>query len=81
MLVSPPLASLPRLVQGLRTFCFVVLGQTIGDQDMLCSWLDIVFKHGVFVCSPEQVLNCCRWLLYEILKKWHAQANASLEDL
>ena len=53
----------------------------IGDQDLLSSCLDIVFEHGVFVYSPEQVIHHCRRLLCERLKKWRARANALVEDL
>ena len=68
LLANSPLASLPRLVQGLRTSCLIVFGQTIGNQDLLSSYPDIVLKHGVFVCSPEQVIHHCRWLLCKRLK-------------
>ena len=53
----------------------------IGDQVLLSSYLDIVFEHEVFVCSPEQVIHHCRRLLCERLKKWRARANALVEDL
>ena len=80
-MASPPLASLPRLVRGLKTSCLVVLGRMIGDQDLLSSYLDIVFEHKVFVCLPEQVIHRCRRLLCKRLKKGYAQVDISLEDL
>ena len=57
------------------------LGRMIGDQDLMSNCSDIVFEHGVFVYSLKQVIPCCRRLLCERLKKWHARANALLEDL
>ena len=42
---------------------------------------DIVFKYKMLVHSPEQVIHRYRWLLCDGLKKWHARADASFEDL
>ena len=81
MLTNLPLTILSWLVWGLKTSCLVVLGRTIGDQDLLSSCPNIVFEHGVFVCSPKQVIHRCMRLFCKRLKKWCVQADASLEDL
>ena len=56
-------------------------GRTIGDQDLLSSCPDVIFKHGVLICSSEQIVHHCRWLLCARLKEWCAWTDASLEDL
>ena len=66
--VVSPLVSLPQLVWRLRTPSIIILGWMISDQNLLRSCSDIVFKHRIFVCSPEQVIHRRRWLLWEGLK-------------
>ena len=47
LLANLPLASLLQMVRGLRTSCLIILGRTIGDQDLLSSCSNIVFKHKI----------------------------------
>ena len=59
----------------------VVSGRLTSGQDLLCSRADVVFEHGVLVCSFEQVVHCCWQLFGERLKERCARTDASLEDL
>ena len=69
------------MVLGLRTAGLIVLGWAIGDQDLLRSCSDFVFKHRIFISLSKQVIHRCRWLLCKRLKKGYAQVDISLEDL
>ena len=79
--VVSSLVNLPRLVQGLRTPCLIILRQMISDQDLLRGWSDIILEHRILVYSPEQVIHRCKQFLRKRLEKWRAWADASLEDL
>ena len=58
LLVVPLLTSLPQLVLRLGTSDMVIFSRSTSDQDLLCSCVDVIRMHGVFVCSFEQVIHC-----------------------
>ena len=81
LLVVPLLTSLPQLVLRLGTSDMVIFSRSTSDQDLLCSCVDVIRMHGVFVCSFEQVIHCFWRFFSEKLEEQRTQTNASLEDL
>ena len=59
----------------------VVSGRTIGDQDLLSSRANVIFKHRVLVCSFEQVVHHCWRIFGKRFEERCTQNDASLEDL
>ena len=47
----------------------------------MSSCVDIVLKHGIFVCSFEQIIHCCLRLLGEGFKEGCTRADTPFKNL
>ena len=69
------------LACGFRVSGWVVPDISTGDQDLLGCCADIVLKHGVLICSFEQIVHRCWGFLGKKFKEWCTRADASFKDL